>query len=755
MLAQLLAHLRRRNLVPEMSETERVALEAGDVWIDGELFSGRPDLEGILVETYPRLCRHEQEFLDGPVNEVCAMVDRQWVERHKDLPPEVWDYLRQHRFFGLALPRKYGGHELSSLAVSSVFGKLGSHSFALQSVVLIPNSVGPGELLLDIGTSEQKAHYLPRLARGEDIPCFALTEPTAGSDAAAMTSHGVVFVGDDGELYLRLDWDKRYITLAPIATLLGLAFRLEDPDNLLRKGTAPGITCALVPTHLEGVEIGRRHDPMGLPFANGPTRGHGVVIPVDQIIGGPEMAGRGWQMLMEALSGGRAISLPAGAAAGAKKAARVVGAYSIVRQQFGLSVGMFEGIEEPLARLGGLSYLMEAARVFTCGAIDSGERPAVVSALMKYNLTELARQLSGDAMDVLAGAAICRGRRNLIADGYLAAPIGITVEGANILTRTLIVFGQGVIRCHPHIRQLMDAVRDNDEDAFRQSLWAQIRHVAGNFGRGLLLAASRGRWADTPVRRDPTAVYYRRLAWASARFAFYGDLAMAVFGPALKRRGKITGRLADILSWMYLAIATLRRYEAEGRRAEDLPLVHWATQYSLDRIQQAFTGLLANIDVPWLGAWLRGPVAWWHRLNPIGLPPSDLLGGQVAAVLRRPGEQRDRLTDGLFLGCPEGDAQRDLERAFELTVEATPLMARLRQAIRRGQLVPSPLAEMLTQAVAEGLLSEPEADLVREADEARQVAIAVDDMSLEELRAQTADGQTTDDANVAPMAVAS
>ena len=762
MFAQLLAHIRRRNLVPEMSETERVALEAGSVWIDGELFSGRPDLEGLLVETYPRLSRREQDFLDGPVSEVCAMVDQRWVERHKDLPPEVWAYLRQHRFFGLALPRKYGGHELSSLAVSSVFGMLGSHSFALQSVVLIPNSVGPGELLLEVGTKEQKAHYLPRLARGEEIPCFALTEPTAGSDAAAMTSRGVVFEGNDGELFIRLDWNKRYITLAPIATLLGLAFRLEDPDNLLALGPSPGITCALVPTDLPGVEIGRRHDPMGLPFANGPTRGSGVVIPVRQIIGGPRMAGRGWQMLMEALSGGRAISLPAGAAMGAKRAARVVGAYSIVRQQFGLSVGHFEGIEEPLARIGGLSYLMEAARVFTCGAIDAGERPSVISALMKYNLTELARQLANDAMDVLAGAAICRGPRNLIADGYLAAPIGITVEGANILTRTLIVFGQGAIRCHPHIRHLMDAIRDNDATAFRASLWAQAQHVWGNFGRGLLLGLSRGRWADVPVRRDPTAVYYRRLAWASARFAFYSDLVMVAFGPALKRRGKITGRLADILSWMYLAAATLRRYEAEGRRSEDLPLVHWSLQTSMHRIQQAFEGLLANVDVPWLGAWLRGPIARWHRFNPIGHPPSDRLGGQVAEVLRRPGEQRDRLTSGLFAGHPEGDALRDLERAFELTVETAPLTTRLRQAVRRGTLPSLPLDHLLARAVAEGVLSAEEATRLADADAARLVAIQVDDMSLEELRGEDAtnrasDGLSTEEPNPtkAPMAVAS
>lgn len=739
MFSRLLTHIRHQNLVPEMSETERIALDAGDVWIDGDLFSGRPDFDSLLVETYPRLRRNEQEFLSGPVVEVCAMVDPQDVERRKELSPEVWAFLRQHRFFGLAFPRDYGGHEFSALAISSIFGKLGSCSFALQSVVLIPNSVGPGELLLEVGTEEQKSYYLPRLARGEDIPCFALTEPNAGSDAASLQSRGVVFCGDDGQLYIRLSWEKRYITLAPVATLLGLAFRLEDPEDLLGKGTEPGITCALVSTGLPGIEIGRRHDPMGLPFANGPTRGDDVVVPIEQIIGGRKMAGQGWQMLMEALSGGRAISLPAGAASGAKKAARVVGAYSIVRQQFGLSIGRFEGVEEPLARIGGLSYLMEAARVFTCGAINSGVRPAVVSALMKYNLTELARHLANDAMDVLAGAGICRGRRNLIADGYIAAPIGITVEGANILTRTLIAFGQGALRCHPHAHALLEAIRDNDDEAFGRHMWAQIRHVTGNLRRSISLGLSRGRLAESPVGKDPTAIYYRRLSWASARFAFYSDLAMAAFGPQLKRRGKLTGRLADILSWMYLATATLRRYEAEGQRREDLPLVHWALQHSLMRIQQSFDGLLANFDIPWLGAWLRGPVRWWSRLNTMGDAPSDRLGAQVADILRQPGEQRDRLTTDLFLGLEDGDALHDLEQAFVLATQADPMLVKLRQAVRKGTLDRQPLPQLLEQAVELGVLTVEEQQCIEAAAAARQLATRVDEMTLEELRGETSD----------------
>jgi len=368
----MLKTLRRRNLVPAMSETERAALEAGDVWIEGELFSGRPDFRRMLAEPYPELTPEERAFLDGPVEEVCARTDREEVRRTRCLPPEVWALLRRHRFFGLGFPKRYGGHEFSALAQSTVYGKLATRSLALSSVVLIPNSVGPGELLLEVGTDEQRERYLPRLVRGDEIPCFALTEPTAGSDAASLTSRGELFRDADGELQIRLDWEKRYITLAPVATLLGLAFRLYDPGEILGRGVDVGITCALVPTSLEGVDVGRYHDPMGIPFPNGPTTGRGVVVPADAVIGGVEYAGRGWRMLMEALSGGRAVSLPAQAVAGAKVAARVAGAYSVVRRQFGLPIGRFEGVEEPLARIAGLTYLMEAARVFTCGASTRG-----------------------------------------------------------------------------------------------------------------------------------------------------------------------------------------------------------------------------------------------------------------------------------------------------------------------------------------------------------------------------------------------
>jgi acyl-CoA dehydrogenase len=697
---------RAKGLVPRISETERQALDAGTVWVDGELFSGRPDFRRMLGEPYPALDERERAFLDGPVETLCAMVDEWELSRSRELPQEVWRYLREQRFFGLAIPREHGGHGFSALGLSTIFGKVASRSLALSAVVLIPNSVGPGELLLEHGTPEQKAFYLPRLARGDEIPCFALTEPEAGSDAASIRSEGVLFRSGDGRLAIRLNWSKRYITLAPVATLLGLAFRLRDPENLLGKGEDVGITVALVPTHLPGVKIGDRHD-MGVPFPNGPTEGRDVLVPVDAILGGPAGAGRGWQMLMEALSAGRAISLPAQSVGGAKYVARVVGAYSMVRRQFGIEIGRFEGIEEPLARIAGLLYLMEAARVFTCGGVDAGHRPAVLSAVSKYQQTELARALVQDGMDVLGGAALSRGPRNLMAQAYIGAPIGITVEGANILTRTLILFGQGAIRCHPWVHREMEALEANDGGALRRALLGHAAFFVRNVARSFFLGLTRGGLAGTPVG-GPTAKYYRRLAWASARFAVLTDLALMTLGSRLKLREKLSGRFADALSWMYLGFCALRRFEAEGRRAEDLPLVRWAAEHALSRIQTAFEGIYANFGGP-LGRLLRLRGAGC-RANPVGAPPADRLGAEAADVLRRPGQQRDRLTAGLFLPKDPDEPLARLERAFLLVRDAAPLLHRMKA----------------------GIVTDEEADLLRKAAAARADVLQADSFSPEE-----------------------
>lgn len=727
----LVQAIRAMKLLPNISETERAAIEAGNVWVEGEFFTGKPNFDRILAEPYPEPSSELQAFLDGPVEKVCQMATDWEIYQRKDLPADVWDYLKQERFFGMMIPKEYGGLGFSNLAYSAVMVKLASRSFTHVATVGVTNSLGPAKLLLRYGTAEQKQHYLPRLARGEEIPCFALTEPNAGSDAASLISHGEVFKGDDGKLYLRLNWRKRYITLGAIATLLGLAFRLRDPHNLLGKGKDVGITCVLVPTHTPGVLINQRHDPMGVPFYNSPTEGHDVVLPVEQIIGGVEQAGQGWKMLMQSLAAGRGISFPATCTGVAKLVARVSGAYSIVRQQFGLSIGRFEGIEEPLARIGGLTYMVDAARLYTCGAVDNGQQPAVVSAIAKYSTTELSRKIINDGMDILGGAGICRGPRNLLANIYTATPISITVEGANILTRSLMIFGQGAIRCHPYAYQEIQALSSGNIAEFDRTFWSHLGSFARNGFRAKLLTLTRGWLARSPVS-GPTAKYYRKLTWASATFAFLTDLALFSYGGSLKRQEKLTGRFADILTWLYLATATLRRFEAEGRKPEDLPMVHWAMQYAFNQMQPAFEGIFSNISVPGLGILLRGIALPVGRLNPLSEMPSDSLGTQVANLLQKPGQVRDRLTQGIHIPTDKQQALGRLENAFALVHQADPILKKVKAASRAGQLSSGKPDQLLQFAYEAGLLTEAEVTLVCEAEFARNDAIQVDAFNFDE-----------------------
>jgi acyl-CoA dehydrogenase len=710
-----------------MSETERIALAAGDVWVDGDLFSGRPRLGRLLDEPYPELSPREIAFLDGPVEVLCNMVDDWRLWRERRLPRIVWNHLREHGFFGLNIPPEYGGLGFSALGLSTVFGKLTSRSLALSALVVVPNSVGPAELLLEYGTDEQKSRLLPRLARGEEIPCFALTEPEAGSDAASLQSEGLVFRGAGDELLLRLNWNKRYITLAPVATLLGLAFRLRDPENLLGRGIEPGITCALVSTTEPGVEVGRRHDPLGVPFPNGPTVGSDVVVPVHSIIGGAAGAGRGWQMLMETLAGGRAVSVPAQAVAGTKAVARVVGAYAAVRRQFGRPLARFAGVREPLARIAGRAYAMEATRIFTCGAVDAGRRPAVVSAMVKYRLTELGRQVVNDGMDVLGGAGICLGPRNLMGRGYIASPIGITVEGANILHRTLVVFGQGALRCSPWSGRMLAAAEEGRAARLLGALAEQTAHLAASSLRAFWLGLCRGRLVRAP---GMLARYGRRLVWASALFAALAQWALLRLGGRLKGQGALNGRFADALSWSYVALATLRRFRAEGERQEDLVVARWALEECLARVQEALEGILANFPGRLVGRLLRGPCRWWLRLSPVGRPPSDQLGSDAAEALLAPGGRRDRLTAWSWVGAT--GALADLEEAFALAVRARPLIDRLRGAVRHGALPPGRPLALVQEAVTSGLLTAAEGALLHEAQAARKRAVETDSFGLEE-----------------------
>lgn len=718
-------------LLPTISETEQAAIDAGTVWVEGEFFSGRPDLQRLIQETYPQPNPEVQAFLDKQVEQVCQMASDWEISRRQDLPPEVWEYLKQERFFGMMIPKEYGGLGFSYTAYSAVMTKLASRSFTHTATVGVTNSLGPAKLLLYYGTPDQKAHYLPRLARGEEIPCFALTEPHAGSDAASLTSEGVVFKGKDDQLYLRLNWQKRYITLGAIATLLGLAFRLKDPDNLLGRGEQVGITCALIPTDTPGVVLGRRHDPMGVPFYNSPTEGHDVVVPIDQIIGGVEQAGQGWKMLMQALAAGRGIGFPATCTGIAKLVSRVTGAYVRVRRQFGLPIGRFEGIEAPLARIGGFTYLMDAVRLYTCGAVEQGEQPAIVSAIAKYTSTELARQVINDGMDILGGAGICRGPRNLLANIYIATPIPITVEGANILTRTLMIFGQGTIRCHPYLYTEVQALHNADLAAFDQAFWKHLGLMVQDSFRAVLLNLSRAHLVHVPVH-DVTAQYYRKLAWASATFALLTEVSLIGLGGTLKRREQLSGRFADVLSWMYLITATLRRYDAEGRQPEDLPFVHWAAQYGFAQIQQAITGILSNLPIPIVGAILRYPVSLWWRMNPIGTFPADVLTHQVAEAMQSPSNQRERLTSGIYLPTDPTQALGRLEQAFNLLTQAEPILKTIKLASQNGQLPAEKPEQLIAAAYEAGIIQAEQVDLLRQAEIARNDAIQVDSFTLAE-----------------------
>ncbi|HEX22275.1 MAG TPA: acyl-CoA dehydrogenase [Chromatiales bacterium] len=733
-------------IMPAMSDTEREALEAGSVWWDGELFSGMPKWSRLMETPPPKLTPDERAFLDGPVETLCGMIDDWHITQvDRDLPPEVWGYLKAEGFFGMIIPRHFGGLEFSALAHSAVVMKVASRSITAAVTVMVPNSLGPAELLLRYGTDEQKNHYLPRLATGEEIPCFALTSSEAGSDAAAMTDAGVVcradFNGESDVLGIRLNWDKRYITLSPVATVLGLAFKLFDPDGLLGdefgEKKALGITCALIPTDTPGVEVGNRHFPLNQAFMNGPTRGCDVFIPMDWIIGGQSRAGQGWRMLMECLAAGRSISLPALSTGAGKLMSRATGAYARVRKQFKTPIGRFEGVEEVLARIAGLTYMMDAARTLTAVAVDQGESPSVISAVVKYQLTEAMRTVVNDAMDVQGGKGICMGPRNFAGRVYQAIPISITVEGANILTRSLIIFGQGAVRCHPFVLREMQAVAAKDAGAFDPAFTGHVGFAISNAVRSLFLGLTGAQFAHTPLHgalRNPARRYFQQLTRMSAAFAFVSDVSMLVLGGSLKRREKLSGRLADVLSWLYLASAALKRYEDQGRPAQDLPLLQWVCEHALHEIQLGFNGLFENFP--------SRPAAWLMRLVvfPLGRPfhgPSDRLGHQCADLLLAPSEARDRLTRGLFAPQDTHHAIGVLEHALAAIVAVAPLEKRVRTAVRNGELASAPEAELMADAYRLRVINDVEYEQWQAADNARREAIAVDEFEKDALVCRT------------------
>jgi acyl-CoA dehydrogenase len=736
-----------RRLLPSMSATEREALDAGTVWWDGELFTGGPDWQKLMAAKVPTLTAEEQAFIDGPCEDLCAMLD-DWDITHvrADLSPQVWSFIKSSGFFAMIIPRRYGGLEFSAYAHSCVLIKIASRSAVASSTIAVPNSLGPAELLLHYGTEEQKNYLLPRLARGEEVPCFALTGPRAGSDAASIPDTGVVCRGtwQGAEVVgIRLNFSKRYITLAPVATLVGLAFRLFDPEHLMGDRADLGITCALIPRDTPGVSIGRRHFPLNVPFQNGPIQGHDVFVPIDAIIGGFATAGQGWRMLVEQLSVGRCISLPSSATGGAQAAVYASAAYARIRRQFNMPIGRFEGIEQVLARMAARTYIMDAARSVTAGAIDGGEKPSVPSAMLKYHVTEFGRMVGNDAMDVHGGKGICLGPKNYLGRGYQIVPVAITVEGANILTRSLIIFGQGAVRCHPFVLREMNAARNPDHRAgvadFDRALFGHIGFAISNAARSALMALTFARFTRAPTA-GPTKRYFQHVNRYSASFALATDIAMLALGGYLKKKESLSARLGDVLSAMYLASMVLKHHENQGAPAADLPLVEWACRSLLYQAQEQLHLFLRNFP--------NRPLAGLMRLLifPRGLTyfaPSDRLGRDITELMMNPTESRERLSRYIYKTQTSNNPLGLLQEALVLSTMAEGLEKRIRvDGVKTGGVTALDLPGQISQARELGILTEAEAAVLRDYDAKVSNLINVDDFAAEELAAGGSGGHS-------------
>ncbi|MFC5527039.1 acyl-CoA dehydrogenase [Rhodanobacter ginsengisoli] len=732
------------SVTPKLSETEQTALEAGTVGFEGELFSGKPDWHELLKQPKPELSVEEQAFMDGPVEELCSMID-DWQITHElaDLPPNVWEFIKKHKFFGMIIPKRYNGLEFSALAHSAVLQKLATMSATVASTVSVPNSLGPAELLLHYGSEEQKNHYLPRLAVGEEIPCFALTGPYAGSDATSIPDVGIVCkqVVDGVEtIGFRLTFDKRYITLAPVATVIGLAFRMYDPEHLLGDKEDLGITLALLPRSTPGLQIGRRHFPLNVPFQNGPIHGKDVFVPMSTLIGGPQMAGHGWRMLVEVLSVGRAISLPSNATGALRGAVAAVGAYARMRKQFGLAIARFEGVEEALARIGGLTYATAALSRATAAAVDRGEKPSVPSAIAKYHATEWGRQVAGDAMDVLGGKGVQLGPNNYAGRAWQGVPIAITVEGANIMTRSLMIFGQGAIRCHPYVLKEMQALSISDRDeqlkTFDRLLFGHLGFGVSNAVRSFAMGLTGSRIGES-AGDAYTRRYYRKLDRYSAALALCADVFMGVLGGKLKFKEKLSARLGDVLSYLYIASSMLKRYEDTGRPEADRPLLAWAFHQCVWNMQMALDGAIRNFPVR--------PVSWLLRVLvfPFGrreVPPSDRLGRRVAALITAPSEARDRLMEWVYLTPTANNTVGRMNALLPDVIAAEPVDRKFGKALKTGQFKSHDYLGQLAEAEQAGVLDASEAALLRRVREAVFEFISVDDFDSEELRSAVTRG---------------
>ena len=724
-------------ILPSLSETEKVALEAGTVGFEGELFSGAPKWKQLLAQPAPTLRPEEQAFIDGPCETVCRMTN-DWDVTHDraDLSPEVWEYLKKNKFFGMIIPKEYGGLGFSAYAHHRVIQKLASISSTLSSTVGVPNSLGPAELLLHYGTDEQKNHYLPRLADGREIPCFALTGPTAGSDATSIPDRGIVCEGEwNGAkvVGVKLTFDKRYITLAPVATVIGLAFQLYDPEGLLGENKERGITLALIPHDTAGLDVGRRHFPLNCPFQNGPVRGKEIFLPLSQLVGGEEYIGHGWRMLVECLSVGRAITLPSTSTGAVKLASLVTGAYSRIRKQFGLSIGRFEGVEEALARIAGNTYACSALSQATAAAVDRGEKPSVPSAIAKYHCTEMGRDVAKDAMDVHGGKGVILGPKNYLGRGWQAAPISITVEGANIMTRSLMIFGQGAIRCHPWVLKEMQAAQHPDPairlKEFDRNLFGHVGFAISNAVRSFWMGLTAARFGSAPGDRY-TRRYYRKLNRYSAALALVADTSMLTLGGKLKFKERLSARLGDVLSQLYIASAMLKRYEDRERPGAEQPLLAWAFHDSVHKIELALSGALRNFPIR--------PVGWalWLLVFPMGRraqEPSDRLGHRVASLLLSPSDTRDRLGEGTFITACENNPAGRVIAALPLVIAAEPVERKFLKAVKAGEIEALEADAQLNEAKLKGILSGEEVEQLREMQKVVADIIAVDDFDPSEL----------------------
>ncbi len=718
-------------LLPKISETEKIALTSGNIWVDGQLFSGRPNFKWIFNQKYPHLKDEEKLFLENETEDLCKICNDYEVQHLRDLPENVWQFLRTKKFFGMIIPKEFGGLGFSAYAHSCVIEKLASRSVPLAITAMVPNSLGPAELLMHYGTQSQRDYYLPRLADGRELPCFALTETLAGSDATSIISNGVLFK-ENGEIKIRLNWSKRYITLGAYATLIGVAFQLRDPEKLIFPNEDVGITCALIPHNTVGVRQGRRHDPLATPFVNSPLNGENVVIGLDAVIGGENGLGKGWKMLMECLAAGRGISLPSTSSGGSKLVVRAVTGYSAIRQQFGSAIGKFEGVEEVLARIASRTYAVDALRAFTAGAIDSGNKPAVITAIAKYHATEIFRQNVNDGMDILGGRAIIRGPRNLLANAYFSTPISITVEGANLMTRSLIHFGQGAIMCHPYAYKEIEALEKKDVKAFDYAFFAHINHLISNLTRSVILSLTRGYFIK-PFKRDLITKYERKLSWCSATFALLADVAMAKFGGNLKRKEKINGRFGDVLSAMYLGVCVLKKFDENGRKKEEEPLVEHAIKELLGKAQIAIDGLYQNL-FSHVGKILLTPFAMWSRFNAFVCPSSDNLGKEVVKNLLKNGDLRNSLTEGIFVSKDKNDNLGRIENALILHEETEAIRQKIKNAIKDQTLPRKRLEDLLNLAQEKSIISLNELHLLQDAQTAVLDAMQVDEYSLEDYK---------------------